>query len=116
MKILVTGAAGFIGSELSLRLVKEGHEVTGVDCFSAYYDVALKRNRVKRLDAYKNFRMHEIKVEDEEAMTIAFRESTPDIVVHLAAQAGVRYSIDAPRSYVEANLLGTFEVLEVKYG
>lgn len=113
MKILVTGAAGFIGNELSLRLVKEGHEVTGVDCFSPYYDVMLKRNRVKRLDAYENFRMLEVKVEDEEAMTAAFQESTPDIVVHLAAQAGVRYSLDHPREYIASNIVGSFNVIEL---
>jgi UDP-glucuronate 4-epimerase len=113
MKVLVTGAAGFIGNELSLRLVKEGHEVTGVDCFSAYYDVSLKRDRVKRLDAYDNFRMHEVKVEDEAAMTAAFRDSTPDVVVHLAAQAGVRYSLEHPREYISSNIVGSFNVIEL---
>nr|WP_321362369.1 NAD-dependent epimerase/dehydratase family protein [uncultured Hyphomonas sp.] len=113
MKILVTGAAGFIGNELSLRLVKEGHNVTGVDCYSPYYDVTLKRDRVKRLDAYGNFRMHEVKVEDEEAMTTAFKESAPDIVVHLAAQAGVRYSLDHPREYIASNIVGSFNVIEL---
>ncbi|MEO1965110.1 NAD-dependent epimerase/dehydratase family protein [Hyphomonas sp.] len=113
MKVLVTGAAGFIGNELSLRLVKEGHEVTGVDCFSDYYDVSLKRDRVKRLDAYDNFRMHEVKVEDEAAMTMAFRDSTPDVVVHLAAQAGVRYSLEHPREYISSNIVGSFNVIEL---
>ncbi|WP_375210399.1 NAD-dependent epimerase/dehydratase family protein [Hyphomonas jannaschiana] len=113
MKVLVTGAAGFIGNELSLRLVKEGHEVTGVDCFSDYYDVSLKRDRVKRLDAYDNFHMHEVKVEDEAAMTMAFRDSTPDVVVHLAAQAGVRYSLEHPREYISSNIVGSFNVIEL---
>ena len=113
MKILVTGAAGFIGSELSLRLAKEGHDVTGVDCFTPYYDVSLKRDRVKRLAAYNNFRMHEIKVEDEAAITAAFQDSAPEIVVHLAAQAGVRYSLDHPREYISSNIVGSFNVIEL---
>jgi UDP-glucuronate 4-epimerase len=113
MKILVTGAAGFIGSELALQLLKEGHDVTGVDCFTAYYDVNLKRNRVKRLLEYKNFRMHEVHVEDEDAMTAAFNDSKPEIVVHLAAQAGVRYSLDHPREYISSNIVGSFNVIEL---
>ena len=113
MKILVTGAAGFIGSELALRLLKEGHDVTGVDCFTAYYDVNLKRNRVKRLLEYKNFQMHEVHVEDEDAMTAAFNVSKPEIVVHLAAQAGVRYSLDHPREYISSNIVGSFNVIEL---
>jgi UDP-glucuronate 4-epimerase len=113
MKILVTGAAGFIGSELALRLLKEGHDVTGVDCFTAYYDVNLKRNRVKRLLEYKNFRMHEVHVEVEDAMTAAFNDSKPEIVVHLAAQAGVRYSLDHPREYISSNIVGSFNVIEL---
>lgn len=113
MKILVTGAAGFIGSELALRLLKEGHNVTGVDCFTAYYDVNLKRNRVKRLLEYKNFQMHEVHVEDEDAMTAAFNDSRPEIVVHLAAQAGVRYSLDHPREYISSNIVGSFNVIEL---
>lgn len=113
MKILVTGAAGFIGSELALRLLKEGHDVTGVDCFTAYYDVNLKRNRVKRLLEYKNFQMHEVHVEDEDAMTAAFNDSKPEVVVHLAAQAGVRYSLDHPREYISSNIVGSFNVIEL---
>ena len=113
MKILVTGAAGFIGSELALRLLKEGHDVTGVDCFTAYYDVNLKRNRVKRLLEYKNFQMHEVHVEDEDAMTAAFNVSKPEIVVHLAAQAGVRDSLDHPREYISSNIVGSFNVIEL---
>jgi len=113
MRILVTGAAGFIGSELALQLAREGHEVTGVDCFSAYYDVNLKRDRVKRLLGFPNFRMHEIRVEDETAMTAAFRDAAPDIVAHLAAQAGVRYSLEHPRDYISSNIVGSFNVIEL---
>ncbi|HPF22295.1 MAG TPA: NAD-dependent epimerase/dehydratase family protein [Hyphomonas sp.] len=113
MKILVTGAAGFIGSELALRLVKEGHEVSGVDCFTPYYDVTLKRDRVKRLLEFPGFRMHEVRVEDEQAMTAAFRDANPDVVVHLAAQAGVRYSLEHPRDYISSNIVGSFNVIEL---
>lgn len=113
MNVLVTGAAGFIGSELALRLLKEGHTVTGVDSFSAYYDVQLKRDRVARLTAFDTFTMHEIGVEDEAAMTAVFKQAAPECVVHFAAQAGVRYSLDHPREYIDANIVGSFNVIEL---
>lgn len=113
MKILVTGAAGFIGSELALRLLTEGHEVAGVDNFSPYYSVKLKHDRVARLTPFKTFRMHEIPVEDEAAMTEVFDTFKPQIVVHFAAQAGVRYSLDHPRDYIAANVVGSFNVIEL---
>ena len=113
MKVLVTGAAGFIGSELALRLLKEGHDVAGVDCYTPYYDVQLKHDRVARLTPFDTFRMYDIRVEDEAGMTRVFEEVKPEIVVHLAAQAGVRYSLDHPREYIAANVLGSFNVIEL---
>jgi UDP-glucuronate 4-epimerase len=113
MKILVTGAAGFIGSELALRLLQEGHDVTGVDNFSDYYDVQLKRDRTKRLEAYEGFEMCEIGVEHFDAMTTVFEAFQPECVVHLAAQAGVRYSLSHPRAYIQANIVGSFNVIEL---
>lgn len=114
MKALITGAAGFIGCELALRLVKDGHDVRGIDCFSDYYDVQLKRNRVKRLEAYKDkFHMDEIRLEDPAAMKQSFEEFEPDIVFHLGAQAGVRHSLEYPRDYVTSNVVGSFNVIDL---
>ena len=113
MKVLLTGAAGFIGSELAHRLLSEGHDVCGVDCFTPYYDVQLKHDRVARLTPFPSFEMHPIRVEDDDAMKKVFHDFMPDIVVHLAAQAGVRYSLDHPREYIDANVVGSFNVIEL---
>lgn len=112
MNILVTGAAGFIGSEIALRLLKEGHKVTGVDCFTAYYDPQLKEDRVARLAGHDNFRMERIRIEDADALEAIFRRDEPEIVLHFAAQAGVRYSLDHPRDYIDANIVGSFNIIE----
>lgn len=112
MNILVTGAAGFIGSEIALRLLKEGHQVTGVDCFTAYYDPQLKEDRVARLAGHDNFRMERIRIEDADALEAIFRRDEPEIVLHFAAQAGVRYSLDHPRDYIDANIVGSFNIIE----
>jgi UDP-glucuronate 4-epimerase len=111
-KALVTGSAGFIGYHLCKRLLADGWQVLGLDGMSAYYDVTLKERRHAMLHQSAGFRSVQGLVETPGLVAGLMAGFVPDVVVHLAAQAGVRYSIDAPRSYVEANLVGTFEVLE----
>ena len=113
MNIIVTGAAGFIGSEIALRLLREGHSVTGIDSFTAYYDVKLKEDRVARLIAFPNFRLARSGVEDAAAMEQVFEQVKPDIIFHFAAQAGVRYSLDHPREYIDANVVGSFNIIDL---
>ncbi len=112
MKILVTGAAGFIGSALSLRLLARGDEVVGLDNLNDYYDVTLKEARLARLTGQRGFRFHRLDVADRPAMVEVFRNERPQRVVHLAAQAGVRYSLTNPHAYVDANLVGFVNILE----
>lgn len=112
MRYLITGTAGFIGFHLARRLLEAGHEVLGVDNFSPYYDVALKEDRNRLLEAHEGFRVARVALEDAAALNAAWETFRPEVVVHLAAQAGVRYSIDHPEAYVSANLVGTFHVLE----
>lgn len=112
MKILVTGAAGFIGFHTSKQLLDRGDSVIGLDNFNDYYDVGLKQSRAALLDAYDNFRMVRIGLEDRAAMESLFAGEKFDKVVHLAAQAGVRYSIENPHSYISSNIVGTLHILE----
>ena len=109
---LVTGAAGFIGSSVCKSLLDLGYRVIGLDSMSDYYDVALKEARESPLLAYGRYRSVHDKVETPELLVDLFEQERPDVVVHLAAQAGVRYSIEKPRSYLESNIVGTFELLE----
>lgn len=109
---LVTGSAGFIGYFTSLRLMEQGWKVIGLDAFSDYYDVTLKERRQAMLTQSAAFTPVRGKLEDPGRLMEIFATEKPDLVIHLAAQAGVRYSIDNPRTYVEANLVGTFELLE----
>lgn len=109
-RALVTGSAGFIGYHLTRRLLAEGWEVTGLDGMTAYYDVTLKQRRHAMLQQSSAFRAVEGLLETRGL--VAELAQGAEVIIHLAAQAGVRYSIDAPRSYVEANLIGTYEVLE----
>lgn len=109
---LITGAAGFIGAATATVLLHEGWRVIGLDAMTDYYDVTLKEAREAKLIAHPNYRSIHGKVEDEGRLMALFAEERPDVVIHLAAQAGVRYSIDNPRSYLESNMIGTYELLE----
>jgi len=111
-KILVTGAAGFIGFHLSRRLLAEGNEIVGLDNLNPYYDVTLKQSRLKILEEQKNFRFVRADLADRKAMEALFGENLFEIVVNLAAQAGVRYSLENPQAYVESNLVGFMNILE----
>ena len=110
--ILVTGAAGFIGFHLSMRLLADGYMVVGLDNLNDYYDVRLKEARLERLKAFDNFRFVRLDLADREGMERLFADYEFDRVVHLAAQAGVRYSLENPHAYVESNLMGFMNVLE----
>ncbi len=112
MKILLTGAAGFIGMHTALRLLDRGDEVVGVDNLNDYYEVDLKLARLARLRSHPRFRFHKLSVEDREVMPALFAAERPQRVIHLAAQAGVRYSLTNPHAYIDANLQGFLNILE----
>ncbi len=112
MKILVTGAAGFIGMTASLRLLARGDEVVGLDNLNDYYEVSLKENRLKRLTGHPAFRFVKLDVADRPGMEQLFAAEKFDKVIHLAAQAGVRYSLKNPHAYVDSNVVGFVNILE----
>ncbi|MEL7252878.1 MAG: NAD-dependent epimerase/dehydratase family protein [Pseudomonadota bacterium] len=111
-KVFVTGTAGFIGFHLAKHLLDEGFQVVGYDGMTDYYDVALKQRRHQMLLQNAGFTTTEGMLEDNALLSQTIADAAPDVIVHLAAQAGVRYSLENPRSYVESNLIGTFNVME----
>ena len=112
MKVLVTGAAGFIGMHCIERLLARGDQVVGIDNLNDYYDVTLKESRLALIADHAAFRFHRVSIEDKEAMAGIFAEEKPDRIIHLAAQAGVRYSLENPHAYIDANLQGFMNILE----
>ena len=113
MKFLVTGTAGFIGFHLARRLLAEGHQVAGIDAMVPYYDVKLKQRRHAILGESSGFRPYVLNLADMAATTAAMEAERPDVIVHLAAQAGVRYALEHPESYIESNVVGSFNQLEL---
>jgi UDP-glucuronate 4-epimerase len=112
LKVLVTGAAGFIGNHVALRLLSRGDEVVGVDNMNSYYDVGLKEARLRRIEPGLPFRHVRMDVADRSGIADLFASEKPQRVVHLAAQAGVRYSLVNPHAYVDSNLVGFMNILE----
>jgi UDP-glucuronate 4-epimerase len=116
MRVLITGTAGFIGFHVAQRLLSEGHAVVGIDGITPYYDQALKRRRHELLGEFPQFSAHIIMLEDAARLADCVRAAAADIVIHLAAQAGVRYSAENPRAYLDSNIVGTFNMLEALKG
>ena len=108
----ITESAGFIGFYLLELLLQEGWSVTGLDGLTDYYDVRLKQRRLQMLGQHENFHSITAMLEDEAAVMESVAQAKPDVIVHLAAQAGVRYSLENPRAYIESNVLGTFNLME----
>jgi UDP-glucuronate 4-epimerase len=113
MRCLVTGTAGFIGFHVARRLLDDGHDVVGYDAFTSYYDIGLKERRHAILEQHPKYRGHRAALEDKGTLETLWAEQPIDVVIHLAAQAGVRYSLENPRAYIDANLVGTFNILEM---
>ena len=112
MRILVTGVAGFIGMHVAMRLLADGHEVIGLDNINDYYDVRLKQARLAHIGSPNQFHFHKLDLADRDGITNLFAERRPEIVINLAAQAGVRYSLENPHSYIDSNLVGFTNILE----
>ena len=111
-KILITGGAGFIGYHLSLSLLQQGYSVVAIDNLNNYYDVALKKTRLNELGRYSNFYFEKLDLANAVEINKLFERECPEIVVNLAAQAGVRYSIENPEAYIQSNIVGFFNILE----
>jgi UDP-glucuronate 4-epimerase len=112
-RVLITGAAGFVGFHVATQLLNHGWTILGVDNFSPYYDVALKEARCDLLQQHANFQMARISIADKPAYEAAWAAFKPDVVIHLAAQPGVRYSIDHPDEYISANVIGSYNTFEL---
>lgn len=112
MKVLVTGAAGFIGSATSKKLLSQGHQVFGIDNLNNYYDVKLKEARLSRLENEKSFDFNKIDIADKEDLFQVIKDFKPIRILHLAAQAGVRYCTENPYAYLDSNLTGFLNILE----
>lgn len=112
MRYLITGTAGFIGSHLAARLLQQGHDVLGIDGMTDYYDVALKEARHARLTTFKGFKPYRILLSDLTSIAPEIDAFGPEVVLHMAAQPGVRYSIENPRTYIDGNIGGSFDLLE----
>ena len=113
MKIFITGSSGFIGFHLSKKLLDKGHSVHGFDAMNNYYDVKLKKKRYKILSTYKNFIFTKGNIENRKNLSKTILKFKPKIIIHLAAQAGVRYSIEKPRVYLDSNITGTYNIIEL---
>ena len=114
-KILITGASGFIGFSLALNLLKKGHKIIGYDSINDYYDVNLKLSRNKILKKFKNFSFIKGELENQKKLNKNVLSFKPEIIIHLAAQAGVRYSLDVPKKYISSNIIGTFNIIEIAH-
>ena len=113
MKIFVTGSSGFIGFHLSKKLLEKGHSVYGFDSMNKYYDVKIKKARLKILKKYKKFSFTKNKLENKKILTDSILKFKPTVIIHLAAQAGVRYSIENPKAYMDSNITGTYNIIEL---
>jgi len=113
MKLFITGSSGFIGFHLSKKLLDKGHSVHGFDAMNNYYDVKLKKARCKILNKYKKFSFTKSILENQKTLSKSILKFKPQIIIHLAAQAGVRYSIEKPRAYLDSNIIGTYNIIEL---
>jgi len=113
MKLFITGSSGFIGFHLSKKLLDKGHSVHGFDSMNNYYDVKIKKARYKILKEYKKFSFTKGKLENQKTLSKSILKFRPQVIIHLAAQAGVRYSIEKPKVYLDSNIIGTYNIIEL---
>lgn len=111
MKILVTGSAGFIGMHVCKQLLKN-HKIIGIDVLNSYYDINLKKLRLKKLKKNKNFKFYKVNINNYNKLRLIFKKVKPQIVIHLAAEVGVRYSLEKPKNYLNSNIIGFFNIIE----